>query len=89
VGGIFRRSTLKDPLISEPGRALLAAQLDKLSDGQIADLFRAARIERLHQMLDDGAGGRREVTIDDWVELFKSKRSEITLHPGCGLRAKR
>lgn len=83
VGGIFRTSTLKDPLISEEGRALLSDQLAKLSDAQISDLFRAARIERLHQELDDGAGGKREVTIDDWVELFKRKRGEITEHPGC------
>ena len=83
VGGIFRSTTLKDPVISEEGRALLAEQLEKLSDAQIADLFRVARIERLHQKIDDGDHGAREVTIDDWVELFKQKRSEITEHPGC------
>jgi hypothetical protein len=83
VGGIFRHSTLKDPVISEEGRVLLSEQLAKLSDAQIADLFRAARIERLHQMRSDDDGGEREVTIDDWVALFKQKRSEITDHPGC------
>ena len=83
VGGIFRTSTLNDPVIGEAGRVLLSEQLEKLSDAQIADLFRAARVERLHQMIDDGAHGEREVTIDDWVELFKQKRSEITEHPGC------
>jgi hypothetical protein len=83
VGGIFRSSTLKDPVISEEGRALLSEQLGKLSDAQIADLFRAARIERLHQKLEDGDHSEREATIHDWVELFKQKRSEITEHPGC------
>ncbi len=83
VGGIFRTSTLKDPVISEEGRVLLSGLLEKLSDAQIADLFRAARIERLHQKLGDGAHGEREVTIGDWVALFKQKRSEITDHPGC------
>ena len=83
IGGIFNSSTLKDPVISEEGRALLSEQLAKLSDAQIADLFRAARVERLPQTLDDGTRGRRDVTIDDWVELFKQKRSEITEHAGC------
>jgi hypothetical protein len=83
VGGIFRRSTLSDPIIGEAGRALLAQQLELLSDAQIADLFRAARIEKLHQTTSDGHSGRREVTLDDWVQLFKTKRAEITGHPGC------
>ncbi len=83
IGGVFRHSTLRDPVIGEAGRALLSEQLAKLSDAQIADLFRASRIERLHQKIEDGAGGEREVTIDDWVRLFKEKRSEITDHPGC------
>jgi hypothetical protein len=86
VGGIFRTSTLKDPVISEEGRALLSAQLEQLSDSQIGDLFRAARIGSLDQQLDDGEGGARSVTIDDWVALFKLKRSEITEHPGCSPR---
>lgn len=84
IGGILRVSTLRDPTVGEEGRALLARQLGQLSDKQIADLFRAARIERLHQTMSDGASGRREVTIQDWVELFKKKRDEITKHPGCG-----
>lgn len=83
IGGIWRRSTLRDPVIGEEGRALLSRQLEQLSDAQIADLFRAARIERLHQTISDGASGRRDVTLEDWVELFKKKRAEITQHPGC------
>jgi len=80
---ILRTSTLRDPVISEEGRALLARQLEKLSDAQIEDLFRASRIERLHQTMSDGLSGRREVTLRDWVDLFKKKRDEITNHPGC------
>jgi hypothetical protein len=79
----FRNSPLDDPVIGEAGRALLARQLEQLSDAQIGDLFRAARVERLHQTMSDGASGRREVTQGDWVELFKMKRDEITKHPGC------
>lgn len=86
VGGIFRRSTLKNPVIGEAGRALLAEQLGKLSDAQIADLFRAARIQELHQTVRDASGDEREVVIDDWVELFKLKRREITDHPACAPR---
>jgi hypothetical protein len=83
IGGIFNPSTLSDPVISEAGRALLAKQLEQLSDAQIADLFRAARIERLHQTVSVGSSGHREVTLEDWVELFNKKRDEITHHPGC------
>jgi hypothetical protein len=84
IGGMFQRSTLRNPVISEEGRALLAKQLGQLSDAQITDLFRAARIERLHETVPDGSSGRREVTLQDWVDLFKKKRDEITKHPGCG-----
>jgi hypothetical protein len=86
IGGPFRSGTLKDPVIGEAGRALLAEQLAKLSDRQIADLFRAARVELLELTVRDGARGKRPVTIEDWVELFKAKRSEITDHPGCPAR---
>jgi hypothetical protein len=83
IGGFLRNSTLRNPVISEAGRALLAGQMKQLSDAQIADLFRVARIDRLHQTISDRASGRREVTVEDWVELFKKKRDEITKHPGC------
>ena len=83
IGGPLRTTTLRHPVVGEGGRALLDSLLRQLSDRQIADLFRAARIERLHQTTSDGRGGRREVTIDDWVNLFKRKRDEITRHPGC------
>ena len=83
IGGPLRISTLRHPVVGEEGRALLASLLEQLSDAQIADLFRAARVERLHQTTSDGRGGRRDVTLDDWVALFKKKRDEILRHPGC------
>ncbi len=83
IGWILRRSTLRDPVISEEGRALLARQMAQLSDAQIMDLFRASRIELLHQTMSDDSSTAREVTLQDWVELFKKKRDEITKHPGC------
>jgi len=82
IGGPLRPSTLRHPVVGEAGRALLASLLDQLSDRQIADLFRAARVDRLHQTTREGEGSR-EVTIDDWVALFRTKREEITHHPGC------
>ena len=84
IGWRFRRSTLRNPVIGEAGREFLSKELEQLSDAQIADLFRSARIERLHQTMKDGASGRREVTVDDWVKLFKQKRDEITQHRECG-----
>jgi hypothetical protein len=86
IGGVFRASTLRNPVIGEEGRALLAKLLGQLSDAQIEDLFRAARIEQLHQTVPDGEG-KREVTVRDWVELFKKKRDEITRHPACNSAA--
>ena len=86
IGWILRKSTLRDPVISEEGRSLLARQMEQLSDSQIADLFRAARIDRLHQMTTKDHSAPREVTLRDWVELFKKKRDEITEHPACPQR---
>jgi len=82
IGGIFRPSNLRNPKISEEGRVLLADELAQLSDDQIADLFKAGRVESLHQRIDDDEDSR-EVTIDDWVAAFKMKRDQITQHPGC------
>lgn len=82
IGGPLRTSTLRNPHIGEAGRRLLASLLERLSDRQIADLFRAARIERLKQTTWDH-GREHAVTLDDWVALFKKKRDEITHHPGC------
>jgi hypothetical protein len=82
IGGPLRTSTLRHPVVGEAGRALLASLLGRLSDRQIADLFRAARVDRLHQTTRD-RGRERDVTIDDWVALFRKKREEITNHPGC------
>jgi hypothetical protein len=83
IGGGFRYSTLHHPRIGEAGRALLASLLSRLSDRQIADLFRAARVERLHQTTLDATGSVRDVTVKDWVTLFETKRDAIVRHGGC------
>ena len=83
VGGFLRKSTLKDPVVGEGGRKLLAELLGQLSDRQIADLFRVARVGELGLTTREGGRGKRPVTIEDWVKLFQEKRREITDHPGC------
>ena len=60
--------TLIDPKISEAGRRFLADLLTQLTDHQIRDLFTVARF-------GDKPHGR---SVDDWTELFKRKRQEIT-----------
>lgn len=61
--------TLKDPTISEAGRKFLTDLIVQLSDKQIADMFTAARVDKRQ--------GVRAASVQEWVELFKSKRSEI------------
>ena len=78
VGNLGRSFTgsLDDPPIGEAGRQLLSGQLARLSDEQIADIFRASQVERRKETVGVG-GGVRPVTITDWVEVFKRKRDEI------------
>jgi hypothetical protein len=59
---------LTDPVITEEGRKFLADLLNQLSDQQITDLFRVARVE----MVDNG-----KVTLNDWVSVFKEKRAAV------------
>jgi hypothetical protein len=64
--------TLRDPQISEEGRAFLAGLLTQLSDAQIHDLFEVSRFDQ-RQIPGKAAAS----TIDDWVREFKIKRAEI------------
>ena len=70
---------LRDPDISEEGRKFLSDLLNQLTDQQIANLFIVARAEKTDETLLD-QGQEREVTIDDWVKVFKKKRQEISDH---------
>lgn len=67
---------LRDPEISEDGRKFLSDLLNQLTDQQIANLFIVARAEKTDETLQD-QGHDREVTIEDWVRVFKKKRQEI------------
>lgn len=66
--------TLTDPVISEEGRKFLSSLLMQLSDRQLRDLFDVARFDKRPVSSD-----HPEVisTIDQWVDAFKKKRSEI------------
>ena len=68
--------SLDNPVISEAGRRFLSDRLMQLRDRQIRDLFRVSDVLRRHETIEAG-GQKREVTIDDWVRVFKKKRTEI------------
>jgi hypothetical protein len=67
--------TLKEPVIGEAGRQLLADLLLQLSDEQIRDMFEAARV---HLRPRDPESSRSGLpSVDEWVTAFKQKREEI------------
>jgi hypothetical protein len=70
---------LHNPEISEEGRKFLSDLLNQLTDQQIADLFIVARAEKTDETIVD-QGRKRDVTVDDWVRVFKRKRQEISDH---------
>ena len=79
VGNLPRSLTgnLDDPKISEAGRAFLAQRLNRLSDRQLRDLFTVSHVVRRGEEIAGVDGKKRPVTVDDWVRVFKAKRSEI------------
>jgi hypothetical protein len=64
--------TLSYPKISEAGRQFLADLLGQLTDAQLHDLFKAARLDEKPGLNGEGGG-----SIGDWVAAFKTKREEI------------
>jgi hypothetical protein len=69
--------SLEDPLISEAGRRFLAERLAQLRDKQIRDLFVVSNVMKRGESIDGADGKKRPVTVDDWVRVFKRKRSEV------------
>ena len=59
--------TMRDPHVGEAGRKFLSDLLNQLTDAQLHDLFEVARFTER----DPSA------TVDDWVNAFKQKRSDI------------
>jgi len=71
----FFHKTLKDPVVSEAGRALLARQLGALTDDQIRGIFEASRIA-FREWKQPGERGRNG-TPEQWAAAFKDKRQQI------------
>jgi hypothetical protein len=69
VGALPRSWTgsLHNPQVGEAGRKFLADLLVQVTDRQLHDLFDVARF----------AERDPSATIDDWVNAFKQKRTEI------------
>jgi hypothetical protein len=67
--------TLDNPVISEAGRAFLANLLTQLSDDQIRALFETARVNL--RLRDPAKAQSGLATVDEWVDVFKRKRTEI------------
>jgi hypothetical protein len=67
--------TLKDPVIGEEGRRLLARLLTQLSDRQLRDMFDAARVHLRPRSPESGRSGF--ATTAEWVQAFKQKRTQI------------
>ena len=67
--------TLKNPVISEDGRAFLAGLLSQLTDAQIRDMFEAARVNIRPRAPAKGESGL--ASVDEWVNAFKQKREQI------------
>jgi hypothetical protein len=67
---------LNRPLIGEEGRQFLAELMNQLTDQQIRDLFRVARVDRLEQY--EGTDGvKRKITAEDWAQEFVRKRAKL------------
>jgi hypothetical protein len=72
---------LSNPTISEEGRRMLAGLMCQLTDQQIQDLFKAAKVSTMPKYHNaDGSfkQGLDEATIEkQWVEAFKAKREQL------------
>jgi hypothetical protein len=77
VGNLSKSATgtLKDPVITDAGRAFLAGLLTHLADDQISTLFEVSRVTL---RLRDPEDVRSQFgTVAEWVSVFKRKRAEI------------
>jgi hypothetical protein len=72
---------LGDPMISEEGRRFAAGLMCQLSDHQIEDLFKAARVAQMPSHHNsDGTFKRGEdesAIVRQWVDAFKKKREDL------------
>jgi hypothetical protein len=63
----YSGATFQDVRVGEPGRQLAARLLGRLTDDEIADLFRAARFDQKRGLFSDVK------PVDRWVEAFKAR----------------
>lgn len=72
---------LDDPMISEEGRRFTAGLMCQLSDEQITDMFKLARVAEMPEHHNsDGSfkqGQTEEIIVQEWVTAFKQKREDI------------
>ena len=72
---------LGNPVIGEEGRRFLGGLMCQLSDPQIADLFRVARIAQMPRYHEAGGafkpGLNENSIVRQWVDAFKSKREDL------------
>jgi hypothetical protein len=72
---------LSDPVISEEGRRFAAGLMCQLTDRQIEDLFRVARVATMPEYHNgDGSfkqGLDESTIVRQWADAFKHKREEV------------
>lgn len=72
---------LNDPTISEEGRRFTAGLMCQLSDQQITDMFKLARVAEMPEFHNgDGSfkqGMTEDTIVQQWVTVFKQKREDI------------
>ena len=72
---------LNDPTISEEGRRFTAGLMCQLSDQQITDMFKLARVAEMPEFHNgDGSfkqGMTEDTIVQQWVTVFKQKREDV------------
>jgi len=72
---------LNDPTISEDDRRFAAGLLCPLSDQQVTDLFRVARVAEMPEYHNDDGTFKEGMTeasiVQQWVTVFKQKREAV------------
>ena len=73
----YSGATFVDSTVGEAGRQLAARLFRRLTDADIADLFRAARFDQARGLFSDVR------PVEGWVEAFKTRVRLITEGPAC------
>ena len=73
----YSGATFVDAQVSDAGRQLLARQLQRLTDGDIANLFAGARFDKKRGLFSDAH------PVPTWVTAFKARVHLISDGPPC------